>query len=57
MVNTNNPAGRLYTVLREAEAQNHNEQTLKIWAQVFNVPANDELEIIRCILSLQELVD
>lgn len=57
MVTNNNPAGRLYTILREAESQNENVATLTVWANVFDLPETNELEIVRSILSLQELVE
>lgn len=57
MVDQNNPAGRLYTILREAERKNEKEQTCKVWASVFGIEEAKETEIIRNLLSLQELVE
>lgn len=57
MINEDNPAGRLYSILREVELQNEQEQTRKAWATVFGVPQYNELEILRGLISMQALVD
>lgn len=57
MVKKDNPAGRLYTILREVERQNEKEQTRKAWANVFGVPESNELEILRALIDMQVLVE
>jgi hypothetical protein len=57
MVEQNNPAGRLYTILSDAARKNEKEQTRKVWASVFGIEETKETEIIRSLLSLQELVE
>ena len=57
MIDPNNPAGRLHTILTDALRKNEKEQTRKVWAGVFGVDVANETEIIRSLLSLQELVE
>jgi len=57
MVKKDNPAGRLYAILREVERQNDQEPTRKAWAIVFGVSEKDELEILRGLVDMQLLVD
>lgn len=57
MVDKNNPAGRLYVILSDAASKNEKEQVFKVWASVFGVEEAKETEIIRSLLSLQELVE
>jgi len=57
VVDENNPAGRLYTILREAQGKNGKESVQKIWASVFGIAESNETEILRSLLSLQELVE
>lgn len=57
MVKKDNPAGRLYSILREVERQNESGQTRKAWATVFGVPESNELEILRGLIDMQLLVD
>ncbi|OZB56473.1 MAG: hypothetical protein B7X35_05490 [Halothiobacillus sp. 14-56-357] len=56
MIDQNNPAGRLHKILTDALRKNEREQTRKVWASVFGIDENNETEIIRSLLSLQELV-
>lgn len=57
MIDQNNPAGRLHTILTDALRKNEKEQTRKVWASVFGIDEANETEIIRSLLSLQELVE
>jgi hypothetical protein len=57
MVKKDNPAGRLYTILRDVERQNESAETRKAWATVFGVPENSEFEILRGLIDMQQLVD
>lgn len=57
MVDKNNPAGRLHTILVDALRKNEKDQTRKVWANVFGIEEANETEIIRSLLSLQELVE
>lgn len=57
MIDQNNPAGRLYAILKEALRRNEKEPTRKIWANVFDIDEVNEIQIIRNLLSLQELVE
>ena len=57
MVDPNNPAGRLHSILSDALRKNEKDPTRKVWANVFGIEESNETEIIRSLLSLQELVE
>jgi hypothetical protein len=57
MIDQNNLAGRLYAILSDASKKNEKEQARKVWADVFGINEKNETEIVRSLLSLQELVE
>jgi hypothetical protein len=52
----NNPAARLYTVLREAKKQLPESRVKEAWAAVFSIEKTDIFEILRSLIALEELV-
>ncbi|HCH1966146.1 TPA: hypothetical protein NKR26_002434 [Vibrio parahaemolyticus] len=55
MVDKNNPAGRLYSLLRDASAQPGKQPARVVWAKVLNADAKSDSDITRKIIALFQL--
>ena len=59
-VNTDNPAGRLLVLLRQAKSYPNVSTCLHVWAQVFDLSINDnhqQYELMLRIWEINQLID
>mgnify|MGYP001164772489 CR=1 FL=1 len=56
MTQNDNPAGRLYHILKEAKEKPGGNSTGQVWAEVLNADTGDKYEILKRVSSLQTLV-
>lgn len=57
MAQTDNPAGRLLKILREVKGKADQRLTIKVWAQVFELPEDQHIEVTQRLVLLNNLVD
>lgn len=55
MLDLNNPAGRFYEILREAQSKADELRVRAVWGQVFSEDANNDLAITKKVIELFQL--
>ena len=54
---SDNPAARLYALLREAKRQTPDMSIRDVWMTVFSVEKKNLVEMMRCLIALSDLAD